>query len=236
MNKEKFLSELKRELNEKGVHGVDEILTEYEEHFSYKLEEGWTEEEIAKKLSSPSEIAAEYSENGESGKSAVKGQGLNVFGVTMMSIPAAAIYCLMAACVAVLAGLSLCALALGFCLIFNINVAGFMPAFPTYLPMLFLGIACLSMCVLSAIGAIYAFLYVGQWRRCYVRWCGNLCGGVKPSISKHPKISKKANGVMKLIVMISLIVFVAAFAIGYIVACAYAGSFEPWYVWNWFTK
>lgn len=55
---------MKRELNEKGVQGVDEILAEYEEHFSYKLEEGWTEEEIAKKLSSPSEIAEEYSESG----------------------------------------------------------------------------------------------------------------------------------------------------------------------------
>ena len=65
MNKERFLSELKRELNEKGVQGVDEILAEYEEHFSYKLEEGWTEEEIAKKLSSPSEIAEEYSESGK---------------------------------------------------------------------------------------------------------------------------------------------------------------------------
>ena len=221
---------MKRELNEKGVQGVDEILAEYEEHFSYKLEEGWTEEEIAKKLSSPSDIAEEYSASKENGKSAAKGQGFNVFGVVAMSIPVAAVYCLMVASVIVLAGFSLCTFALGICLIFNINVAGLIPAFPSYLPMLFLGIACLSMCVLSAIGTIYAFLYVGQWRKCYVRWCGNLCGGLKPSVSKHPKISKKANGVMKLIAMISLIVFVAAFAIGYISACAYAGSFEPWHV------
>ncbi|MGV3487460.1 MAG: HAAS signaling domain-containing protein [Tuberibacillus sp.] len=59
MTKDQFLSEL-----DKGLRGLtfrerQDILLDYEEHFSIGLEEGKSEEEIAEKLGSPSQIAKE---------------------------------------------------------------------------------------------------------------------------------------------------------------------------------
>jgi hypothetical protein len=62
MNKQAFLLALQKELNEKRVSDPGDILQEYEQHFAYKLADGYTEEEIAAKLGSPREIAAQYEE------------------------------------------------------------------------------------------------------------------------------------------------------------------------------
>ena len=60
MTKNEFLEGLRKELKLYNVAEIDEIISEYEEHFAFKVEEGFTEEEIAKKLSTPQELAKEY--------------------------------------------------------------------------------------------------------------------------------------------------------------------------------
>ena len=60
MTKNQYLDELKKELKSNNVPDMNDIIAEYEEHFKFKIEEGKTEEEIARKLSSPKEIAKEY--------------------------------------------------------------------------------------------------------------------------------------------------------------------------------
>ena len=60
MNKQQFISELESELIKNKAQGVEDILSDYEEHFIGAVQAGKTEEEIIKALGNPSEIAKNY--------------------------------------------------------------------------------------------------------------------------------------------------------------------------------
>jgi len=232
MTKKEYLDELKKELKLNNVDDIDDILEEYKEHFDFKLEEGYTEEEIAKKLSSPKEIAKEYVPS--SAPVNKYERATKITGLTFLSIPAGMIYLLLWASVAVLGAFSLACVVTGFCLLTTINIAGLIPSIP-YFPALILSIACFGLATLSAVGTFYSFEYIKQWGKVYVRWCKNVANNNHyPSLSKHPKISKKLASKLKFVAMVGLVCFVAAFIIGYFSMCIAAKSFEPWHVWKWF--
>lgn len=63
MNKNEFLKELASLLSDLPSDERQEILFDYEEHFSIGLEEGKTEEEIIENLGNPSSIAKQYRAN-----------------------------------------------------------------------------------------------------------------------------------------------------------------------------
>ena len=232
MNKKEYLEELRKELKINNVNEIEDVISEYEEHFKFKIEEGLTEEEIAKKLSNPKEIAKEYAISNAPINKYEK--GAKTTGVVFMSIPLTMIYILICASVIVIGAFSIASLTAGFCLITTLNIAGLIPAMP-YFPALILGIACLGLSVVVCIGTIYMFLYVKQWGKVYERWCKNIINNHRyPSLSMHPQISKKVSSKLKLIAIISLVCFVAAFIIAYFVLCISAGSLEPWHTFNWF--
>jgi uncharacterized membrane protein len=60
MNKQAYLNELKAHLKASAVSDIDEIIAEYDEHFTRKIADGYTEEEIAAKLGRPKEIALQF--------------------------------------------------------------------------------------------------------------------------------------------------------------------------------
>lgn len=60
MNKQEFLKELKKNLRGFSQEEIDDILYDYEEHFSIGLSSGKTEEEIANDLGDPKDIAQQY--------------------------------------------------------------------------------------------------------------------------------------------------------------------------------
>lgn len=60
MNREQFLRELRRRLKHLTPAAIEEILYDYEEHFSIGLQNGKTEEEIAAALGPPAQIASQY--------------------------------------------------------------------------------------------------------------------------------------------------------------------------------
>jgi len=232
MTKKEYLEELRKELKLNNAGDIDEILAEYDEHFNFKLEEGLTEEEIARKLSSPKEIAKEYCFNNVEINKFEK--GIKTTGVVFMSLPLSLIYALMWASVVVLGAFSLVSAVTGFCLITTINIAGLIPYIP-YFPSLILGISLFGLSALSAIGTIYLFLYIKQWGKVYLRFCKNIVNNNHyPTISKHPKVSKKLASKFKLVAFIGLAVFMSAFVIGLISMCIASKSIQPWHVWNWF--
>ncbi len=232
MTKKEYLEELRKELKLNNVNEIEEVISEYEEHFKFKIDEGLTEEEIAKKLSNPKEIAKEY---------AVNNTPINKYekyakttGVVFMSIPLTMIYILICASVIVLGAFSLASLTAGFCLITTVNIADLIPTMP-YFPALMLGVACIGLSVISCIGTIYMFLYIKQWAKVYARWCKNIINNNRyPSLSMHPQNSKKFSSKLKLIAIIGLVCFIATFIVGYISLCISAGSIEPWHTYNWF--
>ena len=60
MTKLEYLTALQTELRKKNVVDVDDIVTEYEQHFLFKLADGYSEEEIAAKLGAPEQIAVQF--------------------------------------------------------------------------------------------------------------------------------------------------------------------------------
>ena len=60
MTKNEFLSKLADELRKNNVSDADEIISEYEQHFAFKMADGFSEEEIAAKLGDPAAVAAQF--------------------------------------------------------------------------------------------------------------------------------------------------------------------------------
>ena len=60
MTKIEFLEMLTTELKHNNVADAADIIEEYEQHFAFKLADGYSEEEIAAKLGNPKNIAAQY--------------------------------------------------------------------------------------------------------------------------------------------------------------------------------
>ncbi|MDZ5255118.1 DUF4097 family beta strand repeat-containing protein [Clostridium sp. LIBA-8841] len=60
MTKQEYLNELRRNLRGFSQEEIDDILYDYEEHFSIGLSSGKTEEEIAEDLGDPKDIAEQY--------------------------------------------------------------------------------------------------------------------------------------------------------------------------------
>lgn len=59
MNRAEYLSALSRALRENGVRDIEDIVGEYDEHFTYKLRDGFSEEEAAAKLGGPKELTGQ---------------------------------------------------------------------------------------------------------------------------------------------------------------------------------
>lgn len=63
MNKDEYLSDLKRHLNGFSEAELQDILSDYREHFSIGISKGKTEEEISKELGDPKDIANNFKNN-----------------------------------------------------------------------------------------------------------------------------------------------------------------------------
>ena len=60
MTKTEFLTELARELEKRNVADAADIMEENEQHFAFKLADGYAQEEIAAKLGTPAVLAAQF--------------------------------------------------------------------------------------------------------------------------------------------------------------------------------
>lgn len=78
MTKHEFMARLASELHKRNVADAADVTQEYEQHFAFKLADGYSEEEIAAKLGSPEELAAQF----ESTDTAKKVGGSKALAVT----------------------------------------------------------------------------------------------------------------------------------------------------------
>lgn len=62
MIRNKFMTRLSAELRRNHVADAADIEEEYEQHFAFKLADGYTEEEIAARLGDPVALAAQFGE------------------------------------------------------------------------------------------------------------------------------------------------------------------------------
>ncbi|URZ01872.1 DUF1700 domain-containing protein [Clostridium felsineum] len=87
MNKREFLSLLRSYLEGFNEDEKQEILYDYEEHFRIGIENGKTEQEIAKELGSPMDIANQYREaNGMGRANFYNSEGRSAVGAVFVAI------------------------------------------------------------------------------------------------------------------------------------------------------
>ena len=60
MTKTEFMTQLAAELHKRNIADAADVLEEYEQHFAFKLADGYSEEEIAARLGRPAELAAQF--------------------------------------------------------------------------------------------------------------------------------------------------------------------------------
>ena len=120
MTKSQFLQSLETELKSRRLPDAGEILEEYEQHFSFKLADGYTEQEIARNLGSPFEIAAQFDPQSPK-REAPGGRSAIIAGLCLASVPTAGFFLLLAGWGIIVACSSLVSLAVAACLLGGIS-------------------------------------------------------------------------------------------------------------------
>jgi len=239
MTKQEYLAALEKALQSNGMGDCADILEEYELHFDLKTADGYGEEEIAARLGTPKEIAAQFKETGPEAGGRTGNKIVSAIGLFFADIFAGSIFLILYVWLIVLGVLSLAFVAMGvMTIIGGIAVFGLVliPPMP-FLSGLLLGIMFFAMAILTALGLEYCRLYTRQLLRAYVRWhkavwSGSL--GQMPPVQKHPTIVPKKRRIMRGITLVALMAFIVTLIVGTVSLMLAAGSFEPWHVWGWF--
>lgn len=240
MNRTEFLEKLETELNHKNVSDTADIIEEYEQHFAFKLADGYSEEEIAAKLGDPKGIAAQYDASqtaGNGGKMIITAIGLGIadffFGIFCI---------LMFAWEIVLAAFAFSFGVTAVCLIGDLGRLEWVsvPAMPYYCAFIF-GLIFISLSILAIIGTVYFFGFIRQFIRFFCRFHKNTFvsaagHAVLPSLTVYPQFSAKTKRHMKKLSLVAFVAFAVCFIVGFVVCVLSAGAIEFWHTWNWFLK
>ncbi|MDR0381645.1 MAG: DUF1700 domain-containing protein [Oscillospiraceae bacterium] len=241
MNRSEFIGRFRRVLAEQRTGDSDDIIAEYEQHFERRMADGRSEEEVAALLGAPEELARQFAPDKEPkphrGSVFATALGLGVADVTFAlgAVPLAGGW------LAVMGSVSLAFLLGGLALIFRLHrsVAFFsVPEMP-FISCLLLGLATLSLGVLTSVGAWYCARLFAQMLRAYGRWRRNTWAAAKgeptlPPLAVYPHLTAKTRRAARRVALPSLAAFVVTFAAGYIVSAFLAGDVEFWHVWQWF--
>lgn len=227
MNKEVYLQELEKALRARNVADVSDILQEYEQHFDFKLGEGFSEEEIANKLEAPKIIAAQFPGEHQQANVPVR------VGLTFLAIFGVMVLVIMYGLILVFAAFSITVFALGICLIGDMNIAELIPTIP-YIGGLMLGISFIGLAVVSTIATIWCYLYANQLVKAYIQWHKNTVMGCGGHRSFHPEISPCFRQWLKRIAIVAGIAGGVMLCVGLFYMFAYT-DFKPfWHELNWF--
>ena len=64
MTKNEFIRRLTEARRRQNVADADDVIAEYQQHFAFKLADGYSEEEIAARLGDPAALAAQFAQSG----------------------------------------------------------------------------------------------------------------------------------------------------------------------------
>ncbi len=237
MTKNEYLAELMNELKKNDVADAADVVGEYEQHFAFKLADGFSEEEISAKLGDPTALAAQFERRTDSehfrGKKAT-----TVFGLVFADIFAGIIFILLFAWEAIMAAFALSSATLAVCLFGGLNIYALIPPMPYWCGAVF-GLSFAALAVLTATGCVYFAAFVRQLMRSYGRFHHNAIATASgkatlPSRAVYPKLPAKMNRRIRLIALISLTVFAVSFVLGMIISMLSSGALGFWHAWGWF--
>ena len=237
MTKNEFMTRLASELRKRNVADAADVIEEYEQHFAFKLADGYAEEEIAAKLGSPEELAAQF-ESTDTAKKAGGSKALAVTGLCFADLFAGLFFVLLAGFGLVMAAASLSFAALAVCLLGNLNIYGLIPTMPYWCGAI-LALSFVALAVLIAVGCVYYAAFLRQLLRSFARFQHNTLANASgeatlPALAIHPQFSAKTKRRLRSVALISLALFAACFVLSYVVCTLSAGSFQFWHTWDWF--
>lgn len=234
MTKQEYLTQLKNELVRQGVADAEEVVAEYEQHFAFKLADGFSEEEIAKKLGDPAAIASQFAglpgeKKRKGGKKAFLVLWLTFIGVFELMLYAAFFsFSIALVCGAVVPA------ALGVELIAGLNYFNILPPMP-YSGAILFGITLISLSVMLVLFAIYCFAYLRQMIRASLRWRRNLMKNeALPMLPMNPQFAPKTRRAMRSVLLWAVLIFALTFIAGYAVLSIYTNSLGFWHALGWF--
>lgn len=235
MTKTEFLENLSRALTHSGTPDAADIVEEYRQHFTFKLADGYSEEEIAARLGAPEEIAAQYET--ASGKPDGGKKGLAMVGLGVADFFFGVLCVLLWAWGTVMCVLTLGSGILGVCLMGSLW-RGPMPVLPQHCGIV-LGVAFAALAVLTLVGAVYFFGFVRQLIRAFGRFHKNTLasasgGAVLPALPVYPQFSAKSKRRLRRTGLVSAVIFAACFVMGFVLCAISAGAVEFWHTWGWF--
>lgn len=239
MTQSEFLEQLARGLARNNISDASDIVGEYEQHFAFKLADGFSEEEIAAMLGDPAGVAAQFGsearKRGSAGGRLVAGAGLCLTGLA-----AGMFFILLAAWGLVLAVFSLCCAAMLVSLIVGLSPWPIIPPPPMpYGSAVTFGIAMAGLSVLAAVGFVWFMSFLRQMARAYGRFHHNTMAAsvgkpVLPSVPIHPSFQPKTKRRLRRSALVSLSVFAAFSVLGTVLSMLLSGSLEFWHAWGWF--
>lgn len=238
MTKHEFITRLTNELHKRNVADSADIVEEYEQHFAFKLVDGYSEEEIAAKLGNPEELAAQFESAPQAGakhSSVLTWLWLvwadlffGIFSVLLLSFGV-----VLAACVVSFG-------VIGVCMVGNLGKLPFvmLPSMPYWCGAI-LGLSLLALCVLSVVGCIWYFAFCRQIFRSYGRFHQSALaqsrgGAVLPALPIAPQFAPKKKRQLRTVLLIALLLFAVCFVLGYAACALSAGDIQFWHVWSWF--
>ncbi|MBE0601017.1 MAG: DUF1700 domain-containing protein, partial [Firmicutes bacterium] len=230
MNKKQYLDALEKELRLQKVADVEEVLADYQAHFARKAADGYSEEEIARKLGTPQEIAEDFRPvSGAETDGAPKGRAFTRIALCVLDLFAVPVFItLYAWAITMIAG-SVAVFALGAYLALGLDLIAVIPVL-TVAGGILLGAAVAAAAILLFTGAFWFFLLAGQLMRAYLRWHGNRWSGRHElSLPVVPQITGKKRRVIRTVVLVSLIAFILLFVAGFIVLSVQAGTPGFWH-------
>ena len=234
MTKNEYLTQLKNELKKNNIVDMEEIISEYEQHFAFKLADGFTEEEIAAKLGSPHVIAAQFESEKQKRRHRSGAGVFTKIGLAFLALFEVLGFILFFAWIIGLGAASFASFATGVCLVGEISCFGLLPHMP-HLSMLAFGVSFLALTVLLAMATYYCFAYLKQITKASIHWHKKVSSAATlPSLPWNPQFSNKKRRTLRTILWFSILVFGASSVLSYLVSSLQAGAFEFWHVWGWF--
>ncbi len=239
MTKTEYLALLASELKKNKVLDAADILGEYEQHFDFKMSDGFSEEEIAAKLGAPAQLASQFESGGEAARGGVA-KVITLIGLCFADVFTAMFFILLFAWEFIMAACAIAFSAVAFCLIGGIQVYGIIPSMPYWCGAVF-ALASLALAVLFAAGGLYFTALIRQLMRAYGRFHHNALAAasgnaVLPSLPINPRLTAKRNRQLRTVCLLSLIIFAVSFILGNIAAMLSAGALEYWHSWSWFVQ
>ncbi|MDL2317735.1 DUF1700 domain-containing protein [Eubacteriales bacterium OttesenSCG-928-A19] len=234
MTKEQYLYTLRTLLQKNQVADIDEILSDYEAHFARKERDGYTEEETARKLGNPEDIASDFAPALPAAKKRrplLIGRRIALLFLDVVLM--LAVFVVLIAWAIALGAIAVSVIVLGFYLLAGLDSLAFIPVVPMPSRLL-IGIAVVSLGVLFLCAARWFFLFTAQMGRSFGRWHSNVWyKRHELPLPTMPQVAGKKKRVWRAMLQWSLLIFAVTFVVGYIGLCIQAGSLEFWHVWHW---